>query len=1094
MLLTILNGEGLAAGDSDGFSDPFVRVLYEGKEVARTSHCKKTLNPEWNAQILLPLSESWDLAVAFIECEVWDKDELATKDFLASCRICLSAIQDTPEPTIVKCKLVKGPMPLGHILVQLALADDERVLLNKARRTDARDVFPPHNARFQHLYAPIPRKWHPLHESVLPSNEKIVYVVEEVALTFHVTEMNQGVLALMVLSTFRLWFIPYHPVQGLSHEDVHTIPIGKIYKASLSQSKRNYSTVHGLVIENMDAAYYHVSLSASARYGEGDKDMEAKRIKTLGQIVTEIEWLQAENNFCAFTDLNHTILSHDADGVACPMSPRQHLLSDSTQRSSYSADVRGTMLSPTGSAISGRRRIRYVPSVEFGRIGATSHPAWRETELNASYELCPTYPSTLFVPTSMSDDALTEAAKFRSKRRLPVLTWLHPRTGAPLCRSSQPKSGVLRMNNKEDRELMWAIRDAAYAPTDDLGRPKASAVVHIVDARPEINAKSNALAGKGHESAKHYDRDGVACASIAFMGIDNIHVVRTSFNVLSQALYQVDDTTFFSTLQKSRWLEHITSILQGATEVASHLERGDAVLVHCSDGWDRTSQLSALAQIMLDPYYRTLEGFAILVEKDWCSFGHMFAKRCAFPTSDDTSPVFLQFLDAVYQLTLQFPTHFQFNEMFLATVADAVYTSWFGTFQKNSEKERRAFLDTVATVSVWDAVRASTESYLNPLFNSERHDPMIPVSKVRLMQLWTSQYQKAISHMRLQQREMEMLAMIRTQDHQLSRLTGMLSSEQTMSLRILQLRNEIQQLHRLISISKEIPESISLPGNPAAKTSILLRRVSSALSPTAASGNTVPLTSSSSSSSSVSFDLPTGRARSNSLKKRHSFANLLGKAPSTISDSGISSLKSEVQELERQLDDLQLLARSMDDAAHRRMQTLRFETFNTPCEIVSVNDDAEPMVSPMVLSPPLSVTNRATMTSAHLVNTSSNTTRRVALLAMTDFGTHRSLSGVNGRNARAASSPAFANSPSVMARPTITSFNSQPVWELDSDAAACKRCKKKFIAVYRSRHHCRCCGYVFCGRCTNQRMQLPEFGYYEMVRVCRLCYTTGSDP
>ncbi|OQR82283.1 myotubularin-like protein [Achlya hypogyna] len=637
------------------------------------------------------------------------------------------------------------------------------------------------------------------------------------------------------------------------------------------------------------------------------------------------------------------------------------------------------------------------------------------------------------------------------------------------------------MNSKEDRELLWAIRDAAFAGDDDLGRPKPNAVVHIVDARPEINAKSNALAGKGHESAKHYDRDGVPCASIAFMGIDNIHVVRTSFNVLSQALYQVDDTTFFSTLQKSRWLEHITSILQGATEMASHLERGDAVLVHCSDGWDRTSQLSALAQLMLDPFYRTIEGFAILVEKDWCSFGHMFAKRCAFPTSDDTSPVFLQFLDAVYQLTLQFPTHFQFNEMYLATVADAVYTSWFGTFQKNSEKDRKTFVESVATVSLWDTVRASTESYLNPLFSSDRHDPMIPVCKVRLMQLWTSQYQKAISHMRLQQREMEMLAMIRTQDHQLSRLTGMLTPEQSVGLRILQLRSEIQQLHRLMSVSTELPDSLAAP---AAKPASLLRRVSSVLnlSPTASGV-----------SSSSSFDAPVGRSRSNSLKVRHGLANLLGSKAAQASD--MAALKSEMAELERQLDDLQLQARSLDDAAHRRMQTLRFETFNSPSEVVSVNDDAEPpSPSPMVLSPPLSITNRATMTSAHLVNTTSNTTRRVALLAMTDFGTHRSLSGVHGRNARSASSPAYASSPAVATRPTMSSMNSQPVWELDRDAACCKRCKKKFIAVYRSRHHCRCCGYVFCGRCTNHRMQLPEFGYYEMVRVCRLCYTTGGDP
>lgn len=31
------------------------------------------------------------------------------------------------------------------------------------------------------------------------------------------------------------------------------------------------------------------------------------------------------------------------------------------------------------------------------------------------------------------------------------------------------------------------------------------------------------------------------------------------------------------------------------------------VLVHCSDGWDRTPQIVALAKLLLDPYYRTIE-------------------------------------------------------------------------------------------------------------------------------------------------------------------------------------------------------------------------------------------------------------------------------------------------------------------------------------------------------------------------------------------------------------------------------------------------------------------------------------------------------
>jgi hypothetical protein len=51
-------------------------------------------------------------------------------------------------------------------------------------------------------------------------------------------------------------------------------------------------------------------------------------------------------------------------------------------------------------------------------------------------------------------------------------------------------------------------------------------------------------------------------------------------------------------------------------------------VVHCSDGWDRTSQLSATAQLLLDPYYRTVVGFGVLVEKEWTGFGHKFEDRC----------------------------------------------------------------------------------------------------------------------------------------------------------------------------------------------------------------------------------------------------------------------------------------------------------------------------------------------------------------------------------------------------------------------------------------------------------------------------------
>lgn len=40
-------------------------------------------------------------------------------------------------------------------------------------------------------------------------------------------------------------------------------------------------------------------------------------------------------------------------------------------------------------------------------------------------------------------------------------------------------------------------------------------------------------------------------------------------------------------------------------------EEGVSVLVHCSDGWDRTAQVCSLACILLDPFYRTLKGLMV---------------------------------------------------------------------------------------------------------------------------------------------------------------------------------------------------------------------------------------------------------------------------------------------------------------------------------------------------------------------------------------------------------------------------------------------------------------------------------------------------
>jgi len=95
--------------------------------------------------------------------------------------------------------------------------------------------------------------------------------------------------------------------------------------------------------------------------------------------------------------------------------------------------------------------------------------------------------------------------------------------------------------------------------------------------------------------------------------------------------------------------------------------------VHCSDGWDRTAQITSLAQLLLDPRCRTRRGFCQLVAKDWLSFGHKFGERYGFarnkPGNDrETSPIFTQFLDCCWQLVRLQPSRFEFNGQFLLEV------------------------------------------------------------------------------------------------------------------------------------------------------------------------------------------------------------------------------------------------------------------------------------------------------------------------------------------------------------------------------------------------------------------------------------------
>jgi hypothetical protein len=69
--------------------------------------------------------------------------------------------------------------------------------------------------------------------------------------------------------------------------------------------------------------------------------------------------------------------------------------------------------------------------------------------------------------------------------------------------------------------------------------------------------------------------------------------------------------------------------------------------------------------------------------------------------SGERGPIFLQFIDCVHQLLVQYPMAFEFNDKFLLAILYHLYSCRYGTFLLNSEKERVEYNIKNSTLSVW---------------------------------------------------------------------------------------------------------------------------------------------------------------------------------------------------------------------------------------------------------------------------------------------------------------------------------------------------------------------------------------------------------
>ncbi|XP_042688881.1 myotubularin-related protein 9-like [Centrocercus urophasianus] len=243
----------------------------------------------------------------------------------------------------------------------------------------------------------------------------------------------------------------------------------------------------------------------------------------------------------------------------------------------------------------------FLPEKEFEVLMSVTDQ-WRLSYINKDFSICPSYPPVVVVPKSISDETLKKVAAYRHGGRFPVLSYYHKKNSMVMMRSSQPLTGTNGRRCKEDEKLVNATL-----------RPGKRG--YIIDTRSLSAAQQAKAKGGGFEQEVYYPQ------------WRRIHRCIERFNILQESLIKLVEACndqshnmdrWLSKLEASNWMTYIKEILTAACLAAQCIDReGASVLVHGTEGTDSTLQVTSLAQIILDPDCRTIQGFESLLVREW---------------------------------------------------------------------------------------------------------------------------------------------------------------------------------------------------------------------------------------------------------------------------------------------------------------------------------------------------------------------------------------------------------------------------------------------------------------------------------------------
>ena len=375
---------------------------------------------------------------------------------------------------------------------------------------------------------------------------------------------------------------------------------------------------------------------------------------------------------------------------------------------------------------------------------------FRISDLNKGFGVCLSYPERIIVPVTVTDEELVQSSKFREGGRFPVVCYYHAARQTTLVRCSQPLVTAMNRTCHADQRVLAMSSPAFKARV--AKDPKMSPRSYIVDTRTQADASSDKVRGGGYESEGYTDAQRFHHFQRPLERVSNLLDSLVKFIKALKSNHSSVES-YLLAIEGSKWLEHVRSLITHACLLQQLLNQEfTSAVVHGLEGRDTTLCSTSLAQMIMDPECRTIRGFQELIHREWILAGHQFQNRHsslfvqnkARDSRKVSAPVFLLFLDAVWQYTRCFPTHFEFNEEFLIFLAESSYAGIYGNFLCNSELERVSNAVFSKTLSLWQHLSddKNCSRFKNELYDPNRVRSMVfPVSPESFVP-WTGLYSR----------------------------------------------------------------------------------------------------------------------------------------------------------------------------------------------------------------------------------------------------------------------------------------------------------------------------------------------------------------